>query len=527
MLIHSKLISKKGKWMMGSIEKSPEYKISRGSRGSRGSGVLFFILLIGALCFLQHSEASGANPNPPQKPIKLIFIHHSCGENWLADDHGGLGVALTKNNYFVSDTNYGWGPDSIGDRTDIINWPEWFTGPSSRKYLKSLYTNSQKHADYTRNIQDPGGENRIIMFKSCFPNSNIGGKPDDAPARGDGLTVGNAKAVYNELLTYFSAHPDKLFIIVTAPPVLDGTYAANARAFNKWLVNDWLADYNGTNVGVFDFYNILTGSNHHHRFNDGKIEHRIGSRRNTLFYPTGEDEHPSPKGNRKATREFVQLLNVIYHRWSENAPANAPEILDDKVNTAPDHSPNETPESVLSPRHTVAGPDRRSGVIDDFETPPENWQAFLDTEKNARLTFHQDLKKAHGGKAGLCIEYDIPFESWATCSLVYSSPDNWRKYKGLRLFYHAEKSGLPFSIIAYEGTSSDALSHFEFPVSTTATDAWQQVDILWNQFRKPEWEGDTSARFNPEMAIGLALGFSGTKENTKGKVWIDNILFLQ
>jgi hypothetical protein len=47
------------------------------------------------------------DPSPPTQTIKLIFIHHSCGGNWLADEHGGLGIALSDNNYFVSDTHYG------------------------------------------------------------------------------------------------------------------------------------------------------------------------------------------------------------------------------------------------------------------------------------------------------------------------------------------------------------------------------------------------------------------------------------
>ena len=79
-------------------------------------------------------------------------------------------------------------------------------------------------------------------------------------ARGEGLTVANAKAIYIELLKYFASRPDKLFVVVTAPPVQDRTYAANARAFNKWLVQDWLAGYGGKNVAVFDFYNVLTGA---------------------------------------------------------------------------------------------------------------------------------------------------------------------------------------------------------------------------------------------------------------------------
>jgi hypothetical protein len=44
----------------------------------------------------------------------------------------------------------------------------------------------------------------------------------------------------------------------TAPPLRDPTYAANARAFNNWLVSEWLANYTYSNVFVFDFYNVLT-----------------------------------------------------------------------------------------------------------------------------------------------------------------------------------------------------------------------------------------------------------------------------
>ena len=182
-----------------------------------------------------------------------MFIHHSCGENWLADSHGGLGRALAENNYFVSDTNYGWGPAGIGDRTDIIDWPEWFIGRRSREILSALYRESEQHCEYARNGSDPGGENQVVMFKSCFPNSNLEGQPTDAAARGEGLNVANAKAIYIELLKYFASRPDKLFVVVTAPPVQDRTYAANARAFNKWLVQDWLAGYGGKQRGRVRF----------------------------------------------------------------------------------------------------------------------------------------------------------------------------------------------------------------------------------------------------------------------------------
>jgi len=90
-------------------------------------------------------------------------------------------------------------------------------------------------------MADPGGQNEIVVFKSCFPNSNLEGRPTDRPARGEGLSVSNANAIYNELLNYFSTRPDQLFVAVTAPPVRDPARAANARAFNRWLVRDELA----------------------------------------------------------------------------------------------------------------------------------------------------------------------------------------------------------------------------------------------------------------------------------------------
>jgi hypothetical protein len=265
---------------------------------------------------VQHPD----DPNPPDHVIKLIFIHHSTGENWLRDDYGGLGQALANNNYFVSDTNYGWGPNSIGDRTDIPNWTEWFSSDQTPVYMNALFTEIGQHSSYTRLPDDPSGENQVILFKSCFPNSALEGNATDPPSADGWLTVGHAKYVYNQILSYFSTHPDKLFVVITAPPLQDPTYAGNARAFNQWLLNDWLAEniYVLPNVAVFDFYNVLTGPNNHHRYIGGQIEHVFNPGQNTLYYPSSSgDDHPSVSGSQKATEEFIPLLNIYYHRWAD------------------------------------------------------------------------------------------------------------------------------------------------------------------------------------------------------------------
>jgi hypothetical protein len=335
------------------------------------------------------------NPDPPASPVKLIFIHHSTGGNWLGDPNpdqpgGGLGRALMDNNYFVSAANYGWGPYGIGDRTDIPNWPEWFTGPNSGAILSALYAETGQNFGgfgyWPRLSQDPGGENQVIMFKSCYPNSDLYGQPNDPPAPepNEDYTVRNAKAVYNNLLTYFQTRQDKLFIVITAPPMAQGEYAAgdqtpaqraaNARALNDWLVGDWLDGYPYSNVAVFDYYNVLTSNGsasrvddpqtneerndadwdygNHHRWWNGAEQHMQTVVNDYSAYPTDTnwDSHPTAAGHQKATTQFVQLLNVFYHRWMAGGVEPTPTATG--IPPGPTRTPTNTPTSSHTPERT-------------------------------------------------------------------------------------------------------------------------------------------------------------------------------
>jgi hypothetical protein len=311
---------------------------------------ILFLLTAASLCV----EAR-ASINPLANPVRLIFIHHSTGENWLSDTNGGLGIALRDNNYFVSDTNYDWGPDSIGSSTDIGDWWLWFRGTNSATYLSALYAESGQHSEYSRMSTSVSGENQIIMFKSCFPNSALQGNINDPippidsnPLRGQSCdseyhTVANAKGIYIDLLEYFKTQPSKLFVVITAPPLTDATCADNARAFNNWLVNEWLTNYTVGNVFVFDFYNVLTSnggnantndlgleSGNHHRWWNGAVQHKTDGDNdaspNILEYPT-EDDHPSRAGNQKAAAEFMPLLNNAYSSFQTVPEFYEPTVL--------------------------------------------------------------------------------------------------------------------------------------------------------------------------------------------------------
>lgn len=281
------------------------------------------ILIFATICICSISVTDNAfvssavyPTSAPSTPVKLIFIHHSCGENWLSDSDGGLGIALKNNNYFVSDTNYCWGTNSIGSRTNTEDWAEWFLGPNSGTYMSELYSESNQHSTYSRLATNPGGENEIIMFKSCYPCSNVGDSIDDE------------KTKYNNLKSYFAAHPDKLFVLITPPGTIDVPSYQKTRELCNWLVdkNGWLSGYTQKNVFVYDFYGTLSETGSHHRWAVDHVEHIYASNYDgTSPYHSGDD-HPNAAGNQKATSEFVPLLNYAYHLWKNDALLNPPSI---------------------------------------------------------------------------------------------------------------------------------------------------------------------------------------------------------
>jgi len=278
-------------------------------------------------------DLSPYSSEKPKKPMHLLFIHHSTGGQLLADkgqdkgensiyvshpNGGGLRSLLEANNYIVHEASY---HSIVGDKTDICDWHAKF-----RDYMDQILR--CKHQD---EFFADGTRNRIVIFKSCFPNNWIvsdGTPPGDPDACEK--TLANAQAAYREILPYFKQHPDTLFVVMTAPPLarpvqykrdkilelLKSITARpdtlkkignRARTFNTWLVdveNGWLKEYKLKNVVVFDYYDALT--------NHGQS--------NWSVYPTGDgaDSHPSSEGNVWVVHEFVPFLNSTVRRMGMN-----------------------------------------------------------------------------------------------------------------------------------------------------------------------------------------------------------------
>ena len=483
-------------------------------------GLLIF--LVSLLIPGSGAAAQGEVP-PPDHVVKLVFIHHSCGENWLTDGHGNLGRTLGENNYFVSDTNYGWGPHGIGDRTDILDWPEWFLGGQRDQILNALYNESGQNSSYTRSLSDPGGENEIIMFKSCFPNSDLEGSPDDPPSNDDWLTVGSAKRVYNDLLTYFVTRPDKLFVVITAPPVQDRANAANARAFNTWLVKDWLEEnqYPYTNVVVWDFYNVLTDPDNHHRYIDGVIDYTTDAGGDVLYYPDNGDTHPAPEGNQKATAEFITMLNYYYNRW-QGAEAPIGEV------PTGDTAGEEAQEDTGTGSSDIS--QMPEGLIDSFEGEPPNgsygWEAYFDPAPDTTFSCMQDPSTSYEGQQSLKIAYDIGPQSWGTCSLMYPAEQDWSSVDGVSFALASDQADSLVNLDIYTGPEDARASYvYRFSYSGNGPGDWTIMSVSWDQIQRVEWEADDEP-FDPSRVSGIAFGFEGGEsDRIQGQMWIDQLGF--
>ncbi len=263
---------------------------------------------------------------PAQTVDDALFIHHSCGQNWLSD---GLEAALQGKAYVdeVNDITYGTDltpdagrPDSLadtpGDHTDMCHWIFWFN-------------------DYVQRVKTHGcasGANRIILFKSCYPASNVSGagtEPGD-PFSAE-QTLANYRAVYRHptggvytnggqvyqaLEEVFASNPDILFIPVTAPPrhYTGSTDAEGQRVrqFNNWLKNEWSTNYAArhpglNNVAVYDWFDLLAYADDHPTH---------PNRLRAEFGGATSDSHPNYTANATSTWFFaIAPSNFLDQAW--------------------------------------------------------------------------------------------------------------------------------------------------------------------------------------------------------------------
>ena len=264
----------------------------------------------------------------------IVFMHHSCGADWLSR---GLKTVLLNKDYVdkVNEVYYGTAmtadsgrPNSLGsvpgDNTNMNHWILWFND-----YLEGI-----------KKIQCTNGRNAIVMFKSCYPISNVsndGSNPGDPFSSTQSLT--NYKSVfryynkpdgvytksgyaYKPLERIFAENPNTLFVFVTAPPrnyapsdATTNAEAHRARLFNNWVKEEWLSSYKTNNPGlnnvaVYDWFDALAYPDNH-ASHPNRLKKEYGGEQG--------DSHPNSVADQETAKLFSTVLDTVHTKWLTTA----------------------------------------------------------------------------------------------------------------------------------------------------------------------------------------------------------------
>jgi hypothetical protein len=228
----------------------------------------------------------------------VIFLHHSTGllliqegnvRQQLSDlgyqfwDHGYNHEGLVRPDGKATWANYRIPGGGRGGNTDVDGLAALFSQP---------VTDPPSNA-FSRLLQ-----HEVIITKSCFPNSAI--KSDEMQAQ--------FKDWYLEMRDVMDQHPDRMFILVTTPPLhplaTNADEAGRARAIADWLKSDeYLAGH--PNVFVFDFFDLLADP----ATNTLRGEYQLD--------PDELDSHPNRLANETIGPQFVAFIDEAVQTYKE------------------------------------------------------------------------------------------------------------------------------------------------------------------------------------------------------------------
>jgi hypothetical protein len=227
----------------------------------------------------------------------IIFLHHSVGANLI--DEGNLKNLFSERGYDFWDHSYNWPGlrDPAGKMLGFsYNVPNDNTDPDG---LAAIFT--QPLYDLPLNTFSALMQHQVIAFKTCYPTSNI--KSDE--------TLAKIKAHYLSIRDAIDQHPDKLFIVLTQPPLnpaeTDRAAATRARAFSDWVMSDEFSEGH-PNLYAFDLFDQLADKD------SNSAEYSMLR----ADYRSGGDSHPNRVANEAIAPLFVEFVTNAIEQFRAN-----------------------------------------------------------------------------------------------------------------------------------------------------------------------------------------------------------------
>lgn len=217
----------------------------------------------------------------------VIFLHHSVGDNLIRQTDFRDRLTQAGLSFWDHDYNYYGLNDPNGQNLGFhFNIPNDDTDPPG---LAKLF--SQPVYPLPINAISGLMQYEVIILKSCFTGNVL---PDDQ-------SVEKTRTYYEVMHRFFEKHPEKLFILLTTPPLnsaeADEAMGARAREIAEWLQSpEYLRGL--PNVFVFDLYSALAE-------NDPSSPNYNRLRED---YKEGTDNHPTMNANQDIAPVLAEFI---------------------------------------------------------------------------------------------------------------------------------------------------------------------------------------------------------------------------
>jgi hypothetical protein len=205
--------------------------------------------------YLNMNHENGSTPivnnNISSEDINILFLHHSTGSNiW----NGGVKEWFESYNIsystnysifeqdFPKSSPYGW------NNYPFDYWNIWVNHAGSEPYKE------EPTLEILTEIYD------VIIWKHCFPVSDIVTDSGDPSIDSDEKCIENYKLHYNALKAKMKEFSDTNFIVWTISSLVASSTteekAVRAKEFYHWVKDEW--DDKGDNIYLWDFYILET-----------------------------------------------------------------------------------------------------------------------------------------------------------------------------------------------------------------------------------------------------------------------------
>jgi hypothetical protein len=208
--------------------------------------------------------------------MKIIFLHHSTGSVIWQESEASL---FTKAVRRISSRL----ADAIGHKAKLPLLFEKINEKNNKNYLikemifpkaspygwhnypYDYYNIWVKNAGSVPYMEEPTLElltkdYQVIIFKHCFPVSNIQSDKGTADINSDYKSLANYKLQYAALKDKLLEFPDTKFILWTGASLVKSAVsedeAKRARDFFTWVINEW--DMPEDNIYIWDLYSLET-----------------------------------------------------------------------------------------------------------------------------------------------------------------------------------------------------------------------------------------------------------------------------